>query len=75
MGGGAKEMKENIITLDSPLMTRKEINARAKVKVKEEKNPVDWFLLLEPVFDRITKVILIGSILFILSHLLVWVLK
>lgn len=59
-------MKEDIIILDSPLM---------KVKVKEEKNAVDWFLLLEPVFERIAKAILIGSILFILGHLLVWVLK
>lgn len=68
-------MKEDIIILDSPLMTRKEINARVKIKVKEEKNVVDWFLLLEPVFERITKAILIGSILFILGHLLVWALK
>ena len=43
--------------------------------MKEEKNVVDWFLLLEPVFERIAKTILIGSILFILGHLLVWALK
>ena len=50
--------------------TRKEINVRAKVK---EKDVVDRFADIEPICDRITRAAIVGTVIFLAVHVLIWV--
>lgn len=52
--------------------TRKEINVRAKVK---EKDVVDRFTDIEPICDRITRAAIIGTVIFLAVHVLIWALR
>lgn len=53
--------------------TRKEINVRAKVV--EKKDAVDRFTDIEPICDRITRAAIVGTVIFLAVHVLIWVLR
>ena len=53
--------------------TRKEINVRAKVV--EKKDAVDRFEDIEPICDRITRAAIVGTVIFLAVHVLIWVLR
>ena len=53
--------------------TRKEINVRAKVI--EKKDAVDRFADIEPICDRITRAAIVGTVIFLAVHVLIWVLR
>ena len=50
--------------------TRKEIGVRAKVK---EKDAVDRFADIEPICDRITRAAIVGTVVLLVTHVLIWV--
>lgn len=53
--------------------TRKEINVRAKVE--ETKDAVDRFADIEPICDRITRAAIVGTVMLLVTHLLIWMLR
>lgn len=53
--------------------TRKEIDVRAKVI--EKKDAVDWFEATKPVCNRITRAVIIGALIFLATHILIWILR
>jgi len=53
--------------------TRKEIDVRAKVE--EKPDATDWFTDIEPICDRITRAAIVGTVIFLAVHVLIWVLR
>ena len=53
--------------------TRKEIGVRAKVE--ETKDAVDRFADIEPICDRITRAAIVGAVILLVTHVLIWVLR
>ena len=54
--------------------TRKEINVRAKI-VEKKPDATDRFTDIEPICDRITRVAIAGTVIFLAVHVLIWVLR
>jgi len=54
--------------------TRKEINVRAKV-VEKKPDATDWFEATKPVCDWITRAAIVGTVIFLAVHVLIWVLR
>ena len=52
--------------------TRKEINVRAKV-VEKKPDATDWFEATKPVCDWITRAAIVGTVIFLAVHVLIWV--
>ena len=51
--------------------TRKEVDVRAKVV--EKKDAVDRFEATKPVCDWITRAAIVGTVIFLAVHVLIWV--
>ena len=54
--------------------TRKEINVQAKV-VEKKPDATDRFTDIEPICDRITRAAIVGTVIFLAVHVLIWVLR
>jgi hypothetical protein len=54
--------------------TRKEINVRAKA-VEEKPDAIDRFEDTEPMCQRITRAVIIGALIFLATHILIWILR
>ena len=54
--------------------TRKEIDVRAKV-VEKKPDATDWFEATKPVCDWITRAAIVGTVIFLAVHVLIWVLR
>ncbi|NLL34568.1 MAG: hypothetical protein GX257_04590 [Clostridiales bacterium] len=54
--------------------TRKEINVRAKI-VEKKPDATDRFTDIEPICDRITRAAIVGTVIFLAVHVLIWVLR
>ena len=52
--------------------TRKEINVQAKV-VEKKPDATDRFTDIEPICDRITRAAIVGTVIFLAVHVLIWV--
>ena len=55
-----------------PVHTRKEINVRAKI-VEKKPDATDWFVAAGPICERITRAAIVGTVIFLAVHVLIWV--
>lgn len=54
--------------------TRKEINVRAKV-VEKKPDAIDLFEASRPICQRITHAAIVGAVVLLVTHVLIWVLR
>jgi hypothetical protein len=54
--------------------TRKEIDVRAKI-VEKKPDATDWFEATKPVCDWITRAAIVGTVIFLAVHVLIWALR
>ncbi len=57
-----------------PVHTRKEIDVRAKI-VEKNLDAIDLFEATKPICQRITRAAIVGTVIFLAVHVLIWVLR
>lgn len=57
-----------------PVHTRKEINVRAKI-VEKNLDAIDLFEASRPICQRITHAAIVGAVVLLVTHVLIWVLR
>lgn len=54
--------------------TRKEIDVRAKI-VEKNLDATDWFVAAGPICERITRATIVGTLVLLVTHLIIWALR